>query len=179
VTQSVLVAQVVRQLVALAHLRLFGHAAGVPAAQVPLPLQALAVSMFPVQVAVPHEVVVAGYVQAPEVSQAVAPQVASLVEQAALQQWPLPLIPQIVERHCELAEHAAPFARPPVPPVVVPPVAAPVVPPVIPVVPVTPPVVVPPSVVVDEPHPEAKNPPNPTAKTAAAKVRMRDPFSTE
>jgi hypothetical protein len=40
--------------------KLFGQAAGVPAAQVPVPLQSLAVSMFPVQLAVPQEVVVGG-----------------------------------------------------------------------------------------------------------------------
>jgi hypothetical protein len=78
-------------------------------------------------------------------SQAVAPQVASLVEQAAWQQFPLPLMPQIPEAHVAFPVHGAPSARPP--PVVVPVVL--VLP--VPVVPV--PVVVVADVPVDDPLP--------------------------
>ena len=74
-------------------------------------------------------------------SQALAPQVASLVEQAALQQFPLPLMPHTWDSHCELPVQATPAARPVVPPVVVLPVVVPLLDPV--ELPVLEPVVVP------------------------------------
>jgi hypothetical protein len=72
-------------------------------------------------------------------SQPLAPQVASVVEHDALQQLPVPLMPQMLDRHWSFAVQAAPPARPlvVVPPVVVPPVVVP------PVVVVPPPVEVP------------------------------------
>jgi signal-induced proliferation-associated 1 like protein 3 len=51
-------------------------------------------------------------------SQAVAPQVASLVEQAAWQQFPVPWMPQTPDRQVALPLHGEPSASPP--PVVVP-----------------------------------------------------------
>jgi hypothetical protein len=72
--------------------------------------------------------------QAPVASQSVAPQIASLVLQAALQQWPLPTLPQIADWHCASPVHTDPAAAsilpvelPVVPPVLVPPVLPPLV----------------------------------------------------
>ncbi len=48
--------QLVRQLVASAQLRLPAQAVGVPTMQAPLPLQVLAVSVFPLQLGVPQAV---------------------------------------------------------------------------------------------------------------------------
>jgi hypothetical protein len=113
-------------------------------------------------------------------SHAVAPQVASAVLQAAVQQLPLPLMPQTIEVQEAFEVQAAPLASPPVVPVVPPVVVAPVVPPVLPPVvatPVVPPVVVPPSVADVPPQPTAKNPPNPIATNAAVNPRMREPLS--
>jgi hypothetical protein len=62
-------------------------------------------------------------VQAPVLSQAVAPQVASLVEQALVQQFPVPRRPQTSEGQAEFSVQGLPAAsKPPVVPVVAPPV---------------------------------------------------------
>jgi hypothetical protein len=58
--QSVTTAQVVLQLIASAQAKLFGHAAGVPGVQVPVPLHRLVVSMPDTQLAVPQAVVFGG-----------------------------------------------------------------------------------------------------------------------
>src|SRR5271165_5846400 len=102
-------AQRVRQLDALAQTRLLGQAVGVPASQAPAPSQLLGVSWLPLQLGVAQAVPFAGKVQAPVLSQAVAPQVASLAEHRAAQQLPLPLMPQISETHCPFAVQAAPL----------------------------------------------------------------------
>jgi hypothetical protein len=60
VAQPVLEVHVVLQLVASAQAKLLGQAAAVPGVQVPLPLQALVVSMPPLQLAVPQVVVLGG-----------------------------------------------------------------------------------------------------------------------
>ena len=83
--------------------------------------------------------------QAPVLSQAVAPQVASLVEQATVQQFPVPSMSQMPDSQVALLVHGSPSAsRPPMPPDVVPgPPFVPPGPPVVPAltVPVVPPVV--------------------------------------
>jgi hypothetical protein len=103
--------------------------------------------------------------QAPVESQSVAPQMVSLVEQAAVQHLPEPWAPQTLEVHWVLPVQGAPAARPPVvPPLVVPPVVPPVVvPPVVPpVVPAVVPPEVPEVVPVDEsPQALARMKPNP------------------
>ena len=71
-----------------------GQATPPLATHVPVPLQALLVSVPLVQVVVPQASVAAGYMQAPVASQPVAPHVGSPTVQAAVQQLPLPLVPQ-------------------------------------------------------------------------------------
>jgi hypothetical protein len=93
-----------------------------------------------------------------------------------VQQCPVPVTPQMVEVHEALLEQEAPAGSPPVP-VVVPPVEAVVVAPAVAVPPVVPPpVVVPPSTVVEEPHPAANSPANPSPIRS---VRMRVPLRKE
>jgi hypothetical protein len=135
--QSMLVMQMGSQAAPVAsHPKWLGQAVGALATQLPLPLQALTVSMPPRQLGIPHAVMAEGKLQAPVLSQSVAPQMASLVAQAALQQFPTPFIPHTRDRHCALAVQGAPSARLLVPPVVVCPLVPPVVPPaVLPVVP--------------------------------------------
>jgi hypothetical protein len=84
-------------------------------------------------------------VQAPVPSQAVAPQIASVVEQALAQQFPVPSVPQTADWQLELLVHRLPSASRP--PVLVPPLVAPPGPPVVPgLIPVVAPVLVPPVV---------------------------------
>jgi hypothetical protein len=91
--------------VALPHLRPFGQAAGVPAAQEPEPSHALVVSMLPVQLGAPQLVLLVGYMHAPVASHALVPQVASVLSHAAVQQWPPP---QLVLVHWSSAAQVAP-----------------------------------------------------------------------
>jgi hypothetical protein len=60
VAQSVTTVQLVLQVIASAQPKLPAQSVGVPAAQVPVPSQALAVSMPPLQLMVPHVVVFGG-----------------------------------------------------------------------------------------------------------------------
>lgn len=105
--QSVSAAQLVLHAVPLAQMRLFGQAPAVPAVQPPAPLQLPAgVSVLPEhEAADPHEVVLEGYTQAPPLPQLVAPQV-PVVVQAAVQQLPVPVVPQTPEVHWSAAVHA-------------------------------------------------------------------------
>jgi hypothetical protein len=116
-------------------------------------------------------------VQVPLLSHPDAPQVASLIEQSELQQFPVPAMPHWSEAHCEFDVQGEPGGKPLVPPVVVVPVVPAVLPPVVvvAVVPVVPPVVVPPSVEGDELQ-AARKPPNPNATTDDVSARMRNPF---
>jgi hypothetical protein len=80
------------------HARLLGQAAGVPATQLPLPLQTLGVSIEPVQV-LAHAVPLAVYLQAPVATRhAVAPHT-PVMHVAAAQQFPLPVVPQLFDAH--------------------------------------------------------------------------------
>jgi hypothetical protein len=128
-TQSAFVEQATLQVVALAQAKWFGQAVAV-CAQEPPPSQARVVRVLPLHDAVPQLVPVEGYAQAPSLVQSVAPQVASPVAQEVAQQCPVPVTPQIIERHALSEVQAAPFGSPAVPPVVFePPVV--VVPPVV------------------------------------------------
>jgi hypothetical protein len=84
--QSVSVEHDVLHAVALAQIRLFGHAAGVPAAQLPVPLQVDGVSVLPAHDALPHAVPEATKTHAPAPSQSVAPHVVPVGVHAAAQQ---------------------------------------------------------------------------------------------
>jgi hypothetical protein len=81
-------------------------------AQAPRPLQlAGSVRVCPVQVCWMQAVVAGGYVHPPVASQSVAPQpYGSLVVQAAVQQWPLPAVPQVPVVQASLLEQAVPAA---------------------------------------------------------------------
>ncbi len=111
-TQSLLAAQVEMQPVpSEVQPRLFGQATPPLETQVPVPLQALAVSVPPLHELMPQDVAAAGYWHAPLVSQAVAPQIRSPVVQAALQQLPVPFTPQAPEPHESFSVHAVPAVR--------------------------------------------------------------------
>jgi hypothetical protein len=72
-------------------------------------LQRLAVSVFPLHVAPDPQIVVgAGYRHAPPSSQAVAPQVRSARLQPALQQLPIPVVPQTPERQAAFSVQVTP-----------------------------------------------------------------------
>ncbi len=60
VVQSLLTAHAARQLAASAQIRWFGHGAGASTVHTPLPLQVVAVRVFPVQLPVPQEVAEVG-----------------------------------------------------------------------------------------------------------------------
>ncbi len=98
-SQSVLTEQGVLQERPLeAQVRLCGQTTPPFDAQSPAALQKLLVSVLPEQLGgAPQDVVSAGYTQAPLPSQEVAPQMGSLVVQAAWQQLPLPLTPHTPE----------------------------------------------------------------------------------
>jgi hypothetical protein len=81
---------------------------GVPGAQPPAPLHVPGgVKMLRLQLPPLHCTPV-GYVHAPVPSQAVAPHVPPVVH-AAVQQLPVPLVPQTPDRHSEFAVQAPPF----------------------------------------------------------------------
>jgi len=99
---------VVRQAVAP---QMKGVQSVVPAlGQLPMPSQTLAlVCVVPLQLCcpVPQLTVVSGNTQSPlRASQSVAPQGAVTLVQAAVQQWPVPLMPQTPEVQASLVEQA-------------------------------------------------------------------------
>ncbi len=107
--QSVSLAHAARHAVALAHLRPPGQAAATPGAHTPVPSQEAAVVSWPLlHDAVPHEVPLPGYTQAPETVQPVAPQAPPAV-QAAAQQLPEPFTPQAPLLHCASPVQVAPL----------------------------------------------------------------------
>jgi hypothetical protein len=140
VAQLVFPLQLEVHAVALAQAKWLGQAIGACAAQVPLALQACAVSMLALQASVP-QAVPEGYTQAPVASQAVAAQPVSEGQLAALQQKPPR---QRLEAHIVPTVHWLP----PPPPVEVPLVLVVPLVPVVPLVLVVPPVLVVPLVVV-------------------------------
>jgi hypothetical protein len=95
--QSVSCEQLARQEVASAQFKPLGHEVGVPAVQEPVPLHELTVSVLPVQVD-PQAVELPGPTHAPVASQLVAPHV-PVVLHVAVQQFPVPIVPQIAEIH--------------------------------------------------------------------------------
>ncbi len=112
--QSLLLRQVELQAVPpllLLQVRPFGQGTPPLEAHVPVPSQALEVSVLPMQEIVPHGVAAAGYWQAPLLSQAVAPHIRSPVVQAALQQLPVPFTPQAPEPQESFSVQAVPAAR--------------------------------------------------------------------
>ena len=109
VLQTVLSVQAVSQLPVCPQEKPFGQVTPASGRHEPSPSQALTVNVFPAQTC-PQAVVAAGYTQAPVLSQAVAPQVGLAVLHAALQQFPVPLIPQTPETHAPLPAQAPPAA---------------------------------------------------------------------
>jgi hypothetical protein len=101
-----------RQLVASLHVvrqavapQMKGVQSVVPAGwQVPAPSQVVgSVCVLPEQLpGAPHAVWLLGNEQAPKLSQSVAPQLGSVVSHWAVQQWPVPLTPQIPEVQASL-----------------------------------------------------------------------------
>jgi hypothetical protein len=78
----------------------------VAGAQLPIPSHVGAfVWVWPVQLCVPHVVELPGKTQAPVLSQPVAPQVLSVVLQAAVQQLPVPLMPHNLDVHASFSVH--------------------------------------------------------------------------
>jgi hypothetical protein len=80
--------------------------------QLPAPSQTVAsVWVVPLQLAPgPHETVLSGKVQAPVVSQSVAPQGAVVLAHAVVQQWPVPATPQTPDWQTSLTVQADPSA---------------------------------------------------------------------
>jgi hypothetical protein len=147
---------------------------GVLAAQLPDALQLLVVSWPKEQESEPQALPADAYSQAPRLLHEVAPQVGSLVLQAALQHRPTPLTPQTWVMHCAFELQAAPGASVPpvVVPVVVPEVELPVEPPVVVLPPVVVPVVPPVLVVVVELEPHAVTTMKPALINASREPRM-------
>src|SRR5438105_1038835 len=85
------------------------HGADVPALQVPLPLQVGAVvNVEPLHDGLPQLAPEIGKAHAPVPPQPVAPQVPPIGEQAAVQQFPVPTVPQTPLVHWLLPLHAPP-----------------------------------------------------------------------